>query len=190
MIEKRHGTGPGRWLLPALVSLALAAPVRAQTPVELRPGDRLRIQIDTSPPRTGELIQLAPDTIVLALPGRPEVIVHVPRTSVTRAWVSAGRYRGPGRDLLVGSAAVGAAFGGLIGGIASTICLGDGCSNPVDPVAVVAGAAVGAGAAFAVGALIGFATRHERWQQVELRPRAVAAPAGGGRLGLGVRLAL
>lgn len=184
----------GRWLLAALTSSALAGPVRAQDPVGLRSGDRVRIQVGpNSPLHTGRLVRLDPDSMVLQLDGQRPPIVQVPRAAVSRAWVSAGRARSTVDGMLIGFF-VGLVPGAVLGADSSTICLSlapsTGCTGNVSGATLLAGAAVGAGVGLVIGGLVGSVLTHERWRRLELPVRVVALPAGAGGMALAVRVPL
>lgn len=187
MIRKLLSTSPGRWLLPALMSITFAGPVHAQVPTQVHPGDLVRIRLDhESRPRTGRLITIDQDSIVLAQTDDPGVITAVPRAAVSRAWVSRGRSRKTLQGLLIGLG-VGAVTGTALGAIAYHPCQ-DCLLDFGRGVSAALGGTMGSALGLVTGGVVGFATRREKWQPVETRVRVGATGHGG--FALAVRLPL
>ena len=153
-----------KFLIPCLlITLVEAGPVHAAPVAET--GDRVRATLIAHPnPRvTGTLLSYRPESITLAAePDSAEsTFAHA---SIKRLEISEGMHSNAGRGAKLGAIlgfvtlfALGAAAGG------------DAYDNPtpwyvLGPIYGVAGGVTGAG----VGALIGSASQHERWERVRV----------------------
>ena len=177
-------------LFTALLLLPVAA-VRAQQPVAVSIGQRVRVRTDsgTATVVTGTLV--GQDSLAIQLQvlhprtflnsDAPEsTIVTVPVARVRQLEVSTGRRRNAGRGAVIGLG-VGAGLGLALGIAAMSDPWLKGNAGDVATVTVVTGV-VGAG----IGALVGLAASGDRWEvvrpagvRISLVPRRSSIMLGG-----------
>ncbi len=167
---------------------AVAAPAHAHE--RLQVGDRILIEC-VGPPGArcvGRLVALGEDTLVVALAqGRkPSPVVTIPRSAVSRVWVSDGRSRRTLAGLGIGLV-VGAALGAGIGAASYERC-SECFLDYGQEFSTAVGAAGGGAIGLVVGGVAGSMIRGDRWRAVQLSPSIVAAQPLGDRLGLAVRV--
>lgn len=162
----------GVLLAAGLLALALA-PAGAQAfPTSIVPGARVRVRVDTPPPRrsvTGTVRAVAADTLMLA-PEHDGAARTIPAGSIGKLELSRGR--GVSASHILIGAVAGAAVGGVVAG-SSGSCTGD------DPwckfwskMAVLGGVGLGTVVGAGVGALI----KGEKWTTLPLEQRLSIAP--------------
>lgn len=175
-----------RLLIPTLLTLALAAPLAAQTPPALRPGDDVRL---TSPNASGRFVVQELSAETLTLRDDDGAVLHVPITSVRGLSVSrgsrtagAGALRGAGVGFLAG-----AGTGILAGLIAGDDPPSTFISFSKEEKALALGILLGGTGALA-GTVIGLVAPGEKWERVGLdAARAGVSADGGVALGYSVR---
>ena len=160
-----------------LLMLAYSLESVAQEPVQIVPGERVRVLAPgISPDRVvGTVVSLDADTLMLK-DGGQIAPSKIPLTSVTRLDVSRGHKSGAGKGALIG-AIVGAA-GGTVLGIVFYNHPGDE-GKQSSPLIVVPALAslVGAG----LGAIIGLPFKTERWKKVPLEQVRIGISSQGSR---------
>jgi hypothetical protein len=164
--------------------LLASVPSRAEEPLELPPGVRVRLTA-AGPHLTGTtigtIVRVGAEDVTLLDP-RSGTLLSVPRTSIVRAEVSGGEKRYGKVGLLAGAAA-----GALMGAVVAndpTLC-GEEISPPCtgsEKATLVFSGALGYGA---LGLLIGHHIRHEHWSdwpgsRVRVEGATVAPAPGGG----------
>lgn len=163
-------------------ALMLARPASGQS---LAPGARVRFSYPGEGTRTGAVVSLTRDTLVVGL-GDGSPPAHLALDRVARLEVSLGmqsRTRYVRRGL-----AIGAGIGAVVGLVAP-------CSGGDQPICTspLAGAVLGTIGGGAEGALVGLIVgvpRSEKWEWVPLEWRhlGVVTPSGGRGRGVGLRL--
>lgn len=172
----------------ALAAIFLAAPSAGAQ--ELRSGDRIRVNMHSGD--IGELIGVyhasEPENLVVYT--GESARAKIPWDDISRLQLSHGEQSNAGKGALIGLA-----IGGGLGLVAVIATAADPCEGfcPGDPgtAGVVALGAVLAGAGAGVGALIGAATKSERWQTIPRQQWQIqVAPdlKGGVAIGISLRL--
>jgi hypothetical protein len=146
-------------ILPLVALFVSASGIAAQDSVRIAPGSRVRV---TAPEisRTrivGTYTRMHADTLVVEVDGRTHSFL---RTAVTRLDVSVGRK---------GNAGKGALYGGLLGAGIGALALGSSslCADlQAGGTCALVGAGGGGIGGLLIGALIGSASKSDRWQAV------------------------
>lgn len=174
---------------------AVTASAQSDTAAAVRAGARVRVDADSgihsglarvarvaiigseaTRGRTGTVVALGPDTLVLRLDST-DVMINVPLAAIRRLYVSRGP-RSQGRDATIGF--VGGAVGGLVFAFVMDQALGPDATMPYGQTAVTF-AAVGLVSGLVSGG-------RERWRPVPVPGRTRLGGAGGGGLSLGARV--
>ena len=158
----------------ALVLILAAAPAAAVTrarpgakppepPPVVEEGSRVRVTLleRDAPKVKGWVLALPADSLRLATEPALDSIA-IARIDVRKLELSRGMRSNAGRGATIGALIGGVAFGLYVAGLASI----EGTAGETW-VAGIAGGAVGAIGGAGVGALIGSASKHERWKEVE-----------------------
>jgi len=140
-------------MLPAATRLA------PQDSTPLAAGERVRVTAPAMSPTpiVGAFARLGADTLVIETPVSTR---RFPRASVTRLEVSTGRRSHVGQ---------GALYGGIVGAGVAALALGSSslCADlEAGGTCALVGAAGGGVAGVLLGALIGSATKSDRWEEV------------------------
>jgi len=183
-----HAPASLRTLLVGFAAAAMAVSLSAQQPQQLRPGQRVRVSIDSLPQlqvqfvgnvaslSAGHLVLMRADSGPLTIPVR-----IVRRLEVSRGMT--GSKAGEGMALgFLGGAGVGA----LIGALNKPKCGG---FMSMCELAAPVGGAIGGLVGLLVGGIVGLQFPRERWEAVPLDQLRVTVVGPGGRLGLGVSVA-
>ncbi len=177
--------------LLTVVSLVPSATLSAQVPPPLEPGQRVRVTARDSigQPRgrlVGMVVTVTAENIVVEQRGDQ---LTIPREVVTRLEVSRGRKSNVGKGAafgFLGGAGLGALLGAVVGASAQR---GDFCqrdSGCAGEYALIGGAAFGVLGA-GIGAIVGAASKTDRWEEVPLDRLSVGfAPQRDGRFALGL----
>jgi hypothetical protein len=154
-------------LLPLVALIGAGSGIAAQDSVRIAPGNRVRV---TAPKISGTRIvgtydHMDADTLVVQVGGRTR---SFPRTAVTRLDVSTGQKGNAGTGALYG-----ALFGAGIGALAlgtSAVCADEGIGGTC----ALVGAGGGGVAGLLIGALLGSASKSDRWQAVPVTAAPVS----------------
>lgn len=152
-------TAPRTILVIAALLLATSVDLFAQQGSLVAPGDRVRVsRLGSVPPLVCTVLALKADTLVLDAEDRVAPL-EVPLALVEKVEVSHGKKSRIGTGAIVGGLT-----GALLGALGS-LAWGDAGSLGSDAgVAILASTAAGTG----IGALIGAATKTDRWEEVPL----------------------
>lgn len=145
--------------LAVVLFLTTSGELFAQQGLPVTPGDRVRIStLGTAPPLVCTVLALKADTLVLDARDGVETL-EVPLALVKKVEVSRGKKSNIGP---------GAIAGGLTGAVFGAICAsgpgGYSCGGSDAKVVALAITAAGTG----IGALIGAASKTDRWEEVPL----------------------
>ena len=149
----------------AALFLALQVPARGQEPLPLAPGARIKVRAQET--HIGTLLTLDSVALVLRQDGMQDTL-SVPRETIRRLEVSAGRKSAAGKGARIGGIAGGGL--GLLAGAAAAIenpCDGPSfCLDLFGPEDIPLFVVVAGGTGAVVGALIGALGRTDRWTEV------------------------
>jgi hypothetical protein len=151
-------------ILPCLALQLTVAVGPAQALAQLDPGSRVRVTSEKGK-QTGTLVALDGDTLRYTRL-KASSVTALPRASVVRLERSVGKRPATGRGALIGGL-IGGGFGLFLGIAASTDDTG---WFEVGPGEVAAAAAFTGAIGAGLGALIGAASRQDRWEAVPLEP--------------------
>jgi len=183
-----HHTPPHLLDLLAFAAVVVAAPLSAQQPQQLRPGQRVRVSVDSLPQRqlrlVGTVASLSPGYLVLM--GADSGPLTIPVRIVRKLEVSSGTTGSKAAEGALLGFLGGASVGALIGVLGIPRC---GFRRATCEFATPVGAAIGGLVGMFVGGVIGAQVSRERWESVPLdRLRVTVLSRPGSRLGLGFSL--
>jgi hypothetical protein len=157
------------------VSATQAPPIRQPT-VEADSGSRVRITVNKPAKRSHYGTLVSADADSLRFTTDSTGLVAIPTASVVRFERSRGRRSNAGRGAVIGGVSLGAA--GLILGIGAAVEDAD-WGPEIGPEGVVLATLFFGAAGAGFGALIGAASKGERWEPLALPGRSAAGAATG-----------
>lgn len=163
----------------------------SQTAPTIAPGTKVRAKATGAGPGwiEGDLVRVTSDTVVIRDPTVGDS-ARLAASSLTRFEVSRGRGSGTLRGGLLGFR-IGAGAGVLLGMAALAESCSGFCPAEVGPSEILAAAAIVGSVGAGIGALIGSASRIERWQRIRpWRTSVRLGPIGGGGVRIGIALRL
>lgn len=182
-----HSPGDRMRRLLALLVIGMLVVPPVLDAQAVHPGSRVRIRHPGAGPRTGTLVALAADTLVVRWTDAADS-ARIPVSQVSRLDVSRGSQRRI-MSRMGGGLAIGAAAGAVIG---LALGVAEDCEAELFCITPAGGALVGGVLFGATGAVVGALTGirpSERWERVPLEPGRVAVlvpTRGHGVLGIAI----
>jgi hypothetical protein len=154
-------------ILTALLQVsATQAPLTRQARVDADSGSRVRITVDQPSKHSHVGTLVSTDADSLRFTTDTGGLVAIPTGSVTRFERSRGRHSNAGRGALIGGVSLGAA--GLILGVGASAESNSGWGPDIGAEEVVLATLIMGAAGTGIGALIGAASKGERWEPLTI----------------------